>query len=51
MDPAFAALTRMRRLRGTRFDPFGRDRARVAVEGDRRLPARLFPIPAPEVPA
>ncbi|MBW0093226.1 indolepyruvate ferredoxin oxidoreductase family protein, partial [Pseudonocardia sp. KRD-188] len=34
MDPAFTALTRMRRLRGTRFDPFGRDRVRVE---ERRL--------------
>jgi indolepyruvate ferredoxin oxidoreductase len=34
LNPAFTGLTWMRRLRGTRLDPFGRDRVRVA---ERRL--------------
>ena len=34
LNPAFTALTWMRRLRGTRLDPFGRDRVRVE---ERRL--------------
>ncbi|WIV54056.1 DUF6537 domain-containing protein [Amycolatopsis nalaikhensis] len=34
LNPAFTALTRLRRLRGTWFDPFGRDRVR---KEERRL--------------